>query len=530
MTPEAVIIEQLFMISDKDSKDVPFHLNSAQRELDEMILSITDKNWPIKLWIPKARQRGISAYVLGRFTAKCLGARNIKARIVAHTSEATQKLLGRVKYYIKHMKGGCPNIQYNTRNEITFPKTDSSISIYTAGSPEAARSETITHLHCSEAAFWVDPKAMTAALFQCVPASGERIVESSGNGAETWYHRSCLRAEKFTRNAQLYFLPWHTCSEYQVPYDPKEHGDPLELDEAYEEIELLKVFPEITPGQLLWRREKIEDMDMDIALFKQEYPMFLAECFQMAETSFFHRVVKIDSKDWYEQDPYTWALKGHPQRNLHYTLGCDVAAGVKKDRSVVEVFCYETGEQVFEYVSDTIPPNDLALVVEEIGAYYNWPVCVVESNNHGIATLDNLRENNIYPRQRVYRDNSAVNNIVRSGFRTTRVTKPLYLGRLRRAFALGDIIIYSSHLYGECNTFTDALKAEEGCFDDRVMATCMAYIGMEKLPAIIEGEKTPIYEAPGDLYIRNPFAYDAIFPKKKFEAQPLESQVSLIDY
>ncbi len=534
MTPEGEIIQQVLMIADKEGNDVDFMLNSAQRSLDEKINAITERKWPVRLWVPKARQEGVSAYVLARFLIKGLAQRNRRMSIVAHEGNATQKLLKRVKYYISHMKGAQPTLKYNTLNYISFPKTDSAISIYTAGSPEAARSDTITDLHCSEAAFWPDPKKMTASLFQTVPKTGERIVESTGNGAETWYHRMCLRAAKMQRGSQLHFLPWHTFTEYTIPFLLEEHETyrgTLALLEEFDEPDLIKAYPELTPGQILWRRAMIEDMDMDIDLFKQEYPMSLSECFMMSQTSFFHKVIQIHSDQWTQHDKNTWALGGHPIRGYHYALGADVAAGVKKDNSVVQVFCYETGEQVLEWASNTIPPNDFAHVIEFIGMIYNWPMCVVESNNHGLTTLDNLvnNEEQIYPYDRLYWDNKAVTNITQSGFRTTSSTKPMFLGRLRASFAKGQLIVYSPDLHGECNTFTDELKAEEGCKDDRVMATLMAYVAIEEIPLLIAAEATKqiISKAPDPAV---PFAYHTIFTQQRNQGHAIASQVSQLPY
>ncbi len=528
-TYEGHIIEQTLRIADKRAKDVDFILNAAQTELDNKINQIIKKRWPVRLWVPKARREGVSAYVLGRFLVKCIGMRNRSARIVAHNTTATQKLLGRIKYHIKHMKGAVPELHYNTRNEISFPETDSAISIYTAGSPEAARSDTITDLHCSEIAFWDDPKAMSASLFECVPDNTdcEIIVESTGNGAETWYHRSCTRAMNDDYESQLHFLPWNTFPEYTVPYNKKQHGFPLDLKFEFEEPELIKMFPSITPGQLLWRRMKISRMDMDIDLFKQEYPMILSECFMMAETSFFHKVILIKTPLWKRHDKHTFVLDGHPNYDYHYILGADVSAGVKQDKSVVEMYCVETGEQVLEYASNTVAPNDFAAVIEFFGMLFGWPFVVIEANNYGVTTLDNLRTRRIYPWHRVYKDRRKSKNIAHAGFHTTRA-KPLFLGHLRRTYAVGKWILHSAEHYGECNTFTGDLKAEEGCFDDRVMASAMCEVGMEILPNIIASERAPITINAEEDRLKNPFAH--LMSGPRYTGQPISSQASVLPY
>jgi len=533
-------MQQTLRIANKKAEDVDFILNSAQYSLDTKIQLIRRAGWPIRLWVPKARQEGVSAYVLGRFTVKAVAMRNRNVRIVAHTTIATQRMLARVKYYLAHMKGPSPELHYNTKNELTFPDTDSSISIYTAGSPEAARSDMITDLHCSEVAFWDDPKPMTAALFQTVPANGEIFCESTGNGAMTWYHRSCLRAQEMTYDAQLHFLPWHEFEEYTIPYDPKVHGT-IEVSLEFEEPELLMKFPKLTPGQVLWRRMKIRQMDMDIELFKQEYPMTLSECFMAMRDSFFHKVAFFQTNRWREVDKTLWILDGYPRSDMHYTIGVDVGAGVDKDASVIQVLCYETGEQVAEYKSKTIAPDALAVEIEALGKMFQWiyhdrrqpnkdlycyPLLVVESNNYGIATLMALNERRNYPIRMIYSDGRN-SNVTGTGLLTTKKNKPMFFSALRRDCALGEISFYSDDLMSEIATFNGDLKAMEGCFDDHVMALCMAYVGLEQLPYIIAAQapKIPTQTEP---------THDTPFPAgwetvSDWEGQPLQPQHSFLE-
>ena len=146
MTPEAIIIESMFRLVDKDGNDIDFKLNSTQKKLDD---NLTGRDI-----IPKARQEGISTYFLARYTAAALMKRNVKAVIISHESESTQRLLSRCHYFLENIRGPAPVIGRSGINIITFPKTDSMIYIGTAGSKKFGRGDTITHCHCSEYAFW----------------------------------------------------------------------------------------------------------------------------------------------------------------------------------------------------------------------------------------------------------------------------------------------------------------------------------------------------------------------------------------
>jgi len=523
LTPEAQAIETFLRIPNKNSEDVDFVLNEAQRPVDEHIMETHDKGLPVRMFVPKARQRGVSAYSDARLLIKALTTRNTHARIIAHESKATQILLTRVKYFLKHFKGPKVEFGYNTRNEITFPKLDSSISVYTAGSEEAGRGDFVTHLHASEIAFWPNVRKTIAGLVQAVPPHGEVIYESTGNGAGTWYHTQCLSASRDDTIAQCHFIPWNTSPEYMLAISDEEAARILdEPSQEFEEAELRRYYPELTPEQLAWRRMKIVEFDYDVNLFRQEYPMTLDECFLASALGFFHKVTHVKSKEWVNVDKDMYALKGHPHPSFHYALGVDVAAGVRRDRSVIEVVCYETGEQVFEFASDQINPDRLADVIATTGRVYNWPICVVESNNYGNVTLEKLWDNAEYPAEMVYFDGQAANKMTRSGYMTTGANKHLNLGRLRRALANGNITIFSDHLMGELSTFTDKLKAQEGEHDDYVIALAMANVGLRELPYYIKGTKKPRY-IPDPL--NSPFAMETIFDAPEYTGQPVAQQV-----
>lgn len=529
-TPEKALIEEFLMIDDKDGVDVRFILNEAQNELDSAIANAKALGMPIRFDVPKARQRGVSSYILARFLVKALTQRNRKVRIITHLNDATQKLLSRVKYYLKHKKGKKITFGYNTKNEITFPKTDSSFAIYTAGSDEAGRSEKITDLLCSEIAFWANPKKQSAGLLQTVPLTGEVYNESTGNGAGTWYHRHCVNSGKQrNRRQQLFFIPFHTASEYQFQIEEEERQEILENPLIkYDEVELRKDYPALTAERLAWRRWKIDEMDMDVEIFRQEYPMTIDECFMKSGHSFFHSIRTVNSVLWKQFDNNSWALTNHPIANYHYVLGADVAAGIKRDASAIEVICYETNEQVFEYNNNQIPPDDFAAIIEKVGRVYNWPLAVVESNNYGILTLDRLSENGIYPTWKIYWDNQENNNITYSGYKTTSKTKHLYIGRLRRMLMRGGIIIFSEPLQGELSVFdADILSAPDGEFDDLVIALSMANIGMEQIVYYIDERKPEDYAQD---FVKSPFSFDSVFDSPKYEAQPLASQVSALPY
>lgn len=476
MTPEALIIENLLMIADKDGNDVPFRLNTAQQMLDSRL---ADRNL-----VPKARQEGISSYVLARSLVKCIGERNMKAVIISHETEATQRMLQKIHYMIRNWRGPeKPQTGAASKNEITFPRTGGMIYIGTAGSKKFGRGDTINILHCSEIAYWENPKELTSGLLQAVPASGEIYMESTGNGQGNYYHRLCMRAQSGQGRFRLHFFPWHTFPEYAIDLTPEQEIEIMgSLSEEWEEPELVNVWG-LTAGQILWRRYKLEEMDFDLARFKQEYPMTLDECFQASGRSIFVKVNYKPSDTWRKLDSNLYGLPRHPHRGYTYLIGGDVSAGIGGDRSVAEIFCLDTNEQVGEYISDRISPDTFGERLADLGHAYNGAFINVENNNHGIMALKELLNN--YPSALVYRVPTGahakqdVDKITRYGFHTSVKSKPYAIGELRRAAATW-LEIHSPIMKSEMDSFveteTGKLEAEEGTYDDTVMAGAMAIV------------------------------------------------------
>lgn len=507
MTPEAVAIEGLMMIADKEGNDVPFELNYAQQQVDE--------NYGPRNVIPKARQEGVSSYILARGLVKCLGNRNERAVVISHETEATQRMLAKVHYMIDNFRGPQkPITGSHSKNEITFPHTNSRFYIGTAGAQKFGRGDTITFLHCSEIAFWENPKGLVRGLFQAVPRNGSEIwVESTGNGQGNYYHRLCMNAAQGRTRFGLTFLPWHTFPEYHIDLTQEEEQKVIDsLDSNLEEDYLYEKFG-LSPGRIAWRREKLADeFDYDIVGFKQEYPMSLDECFQATGRSIFVKVNYSPHENWQKLDSNLYGLPRHPISGHRYVIGGDVSAGIGGDRSVGEIFDLDLKEEVAQYISDRTSPDTFGERLADLGRYYNQAFINVENNNHGIMTIKSLMDN--YPSGLIYRQpvgkggaKQIVDKITSYGWRTSVKSKPFAVGELRRALASW-LRIHSPILKGELDSFVEdengKLGAEEGCFDDCVIAAAMAAVIWNTAEMYTESQVF----IPGDQ--SEPFSLDAI--------------------
>lgn len=513
-TKERLVIESLFKIADKEGADVPFLLNPVQANLDS---NLTGRDL-----VPKARQKGVSAYALARYTAACLSVRNTRAVVISHETDATQRMLARVHYYLDNIRGPKAVIRNKSKNEITFPKTNSHFYIGTAGAKRFGRGDTITHLHCSEVAFWTDPLELVTGLLQAVPITGEVMMESTGNGQGNYYHRRCMRAAAETSQYRCHFYGWLDDDEYRIPLTQEEAEKVLDnLDPDLEEDQVIK-FPGITAEHIVFRRNKLEELDYDLSKFKQEYPLTLDECFQASGAGLFSKIIFLPTPEWRRVSRYEYRLDGHPDKDKRYTIGADVSAGVGKDRSVAQVTCLDTCEQVAKWKSDRCQPDDFgSIVLPNLGREFNEAFITVEKNNHGILTLSELRS--AYPWHLIYttagrkeRD-EFMNTLAELGVQTSAATKPYLIGALRKALASW-FTIHCGQTKDELNSFVEKdggkLEAEEGCFDDEVIALAMAIHGWMKA----EMATANILTLPSSTY-KDPFSLDAIIEECQGRAE-----------
>jgi len=462
----------------------------------------------------------------------------LAAVIIAHEDTATKKMLKKAHYMIEHMRGPKPVIKNSSANQITFPKMGSTLSIGTAGSDNVGVGDTIHRLHCSEVALWQNPKALLSGLFQAVPKNGEIGMESTGRGQGNYYHRAVMRAAKGSSRYRLHFFNWQNFPEYSYVLSKSEEEALLaDFNPDWDELELYER-GELTLGQIAWRRDKIEEMDYDLDLFKQEYPMYLDECFQASGRSVFNKVNYVPTEHFEKIDAHTHIMKDHPNPNMHYAIGGDVGGGVGQDNSVVEVVCLETMEQVGEYVNNKISPDLFGLKLAEMGRLFNLAFMTVENNNHGIVTIkeltrDDAEGNEIYPSHLLYVKTKGqsgakeeVDLLTDIGFRTSVKSKPFLVGNLRKV-VVHDLTIHSEILKDEMDSFieteTGKLQAEEGCHDDTVMGMAMCMIGFDR--AVLYTTNTVTFKPNMQ---NDPFSLESIIKELRGgqRGYPISAQVS----
>lgn len=480
LRPVRHVIETLFRIPNKRGEIVPFKLNNIQADLHDRRTHRMD--------ILKFRQGGVTSFIMAWFLVECMY-RYCRCVMIAHDKDHTERLLARAQLMLRLLKGPKPQTSRLNNDEIVFSKTGASFYIGTAGSRNFGRSDTITHLHCSEVAFWKDPKSLMSGLFQAVPHdTGIIVKESTANGAGTYHHAQYLLARSGQSRFTAIFYPWHVFEEYRS-------RTPLSSPLTPEEQELKEKFG-LDDAQIQWRREKLEELDGDVNLFRQEYPMTDDEAFLAKGGTMFPNVKPVSDPRWRRvipppfPDSLYFELDGHPVHGYEYVIGADVSGGTGNDYSVAQVLCVHTLEQVAMFRTNMLPPPDFARVLIALGQRYNYAFLVPEANQHGLSVIACIRDSlayadklhRLYRMRRHTRASTGPLAVHTYGYTQTQRTKYQLIGTLQRT--LPELTLYCPITANELMQFGET---EEGklealspdAHDDAVIALALACEGLK---------------------------------------------------
>jgi hypothetical protein len=187
----------------------------------------------------------------------------------------------------------------------------------------------------------------------------------------------------------------------------------------------------------------------------------------------------------------------HPEEGKQYVIGVDVSEGLETgDYSTAQVICRNTLNVVAEWHGHT-EEHLLADEICKLGIFYNEALIGVEVNNMGISTCRFLHEkgySNLYYRQHF--DKVSHQYVDRVGWKTDRVSRPVLIGGIARFITNREGEIPSRDLISELLTFIKnaqgKAEAQQGCFDDRVIAFGIALqMHDSNLIPLEEEETTP---------------------------------------
>jgi len=513
-------------VKTKTGKIVPFQPNHIQNIIIDAVLDDLRYGRPIRYIILKARQEGVSTLVESMIYWWTATHKNVKSKIVAHDQDTAEELYAMFRrYYDNSNPVFKPSTKYNTRSDLTFDNDEgtglkSSIDVSSAKNTGTGRGQTILWMHGSEVSKWVDGSELMAGLMQAVPKLPNTAIflESTANGIGDFFHKTWQAAKAGNSVFKPLFFSWAEHLEYQMPVPPN-----FQITE--EERELKNQY-KLTNEQLVWRRETMKEFADDDKKFFQEYPITDIEAFLASGNSRFNipMLVKMEEQTF---EPKTYFLNekvvkngkiqfGKPEKEFEavadigqplkiwkmpvsgrrYVIGADVSEGIGGDFSVATVMDVENTETVARWRGDA-EPAEFGEILEQLGRFYNHALIACEVNNHGLTTIQRLRDmhyDNLY-RQEKGVDERYEEYTSKLGWKTDRRSKNLMINALSEAIYTGQIKDCDPIFIRECMEYVvderGRTNAQVGAHDDCVMATAIALQVFDWNPIIVENRSIP---------------------------------------
>jgi len=465
--------------------------------------------------ILKARQMGFTTFIAGRIFVDTANVPNTQSMMIAQDETNAKNLFALVKRFNDtlppHLKR---KIGTDSATKLEFEDINSSFTVGWAGSAKVGRGGTLNNVHLSEVAFYNNAGPVIAGLLESVPEDGNIFLESTANGVGNYYFVEYKAAEEGNSIYSDRFFPWFIEPTYAKPFEEEQIWEPTD-----DEKKLLEFYPDLSPEQLNWRRNKIlalrnskRDGSSEEGDFPQEYPMNAQEAFLTSGQGYFDNgfidkelvPVALDSEKLTIEVPRKYpelyletkrsrvslSIFSLPAIGHRYLLSADPSEGLNDkgdpDSCSTDVIDSETMEQVAT-LHGRWEPYDYAVLISQLGYWYNSALIAVERNNHGHSVLNTLINVIGYDNIYYHTDYEAkVNSRVRKpGFHTNVKTKSMALAALFEMSMDGSLIIRQIKTLEEMKNYSKLPGNKFGAIighDDRVMSVAIAcYILKDKI-------------------------------------------------
>jgi hypothetical protein len=481
--PLRLVMGEYFSIKTKDGRLIKLKLNSTQRKLFTKIAQLRAQHKPIRAWLLKYRQGGISTEVEAIIYALTSQQPSRNSLIMADEEDKSDYLFQMSKLYQEQLDIThhhlAPALKKSNSKSLEFSQFHSQIIIETGRNIQAARAFTYQYVHLSEVAFFPDLKGVLDALNQSVPDHWDTLIlgETTANGMNEFY-KEWMRAIEGKTDWLPIFFPWFMMEEYRLPLqDGKLYpidginfaADSSALKFETEEHDLTATH-ELDPEQVNWRRWAIVNKCQgNILTFKQEYPSTWEEAFSTSGDMYFDLQAlarqmpkKPISIGELFKEQLKWIWRDLPHGRIHiyekpvpgeqYDITGDASEALGQDEASALVQNKRLNHTV-AIVAGQYPPEELAAMLVALGNYYNMGMIAQENKGYGYQVNQLVFANygNVY--RKIIDKNGVKVESEELGFNTNSVTRPQMLSMLAEEILHNSTTLNAKELISQCRTF-----------------------------------------------------------------------------
>ena len=530
--PIGLVKSEFLKIKTKDGELAPLKLKSAQRRVVDMVQKIRKERRSLKMVILKSRQLGFSTMIEAILFAFSTQRPYFNSLILSHSSDHANYLLKMCQLYYdcleKEQPHLCPKKKHSTEFKFEFAHKRSMIEIDTAKNLKSGRGGTYRMVHGSEVAFWPNFEELMKSLMPSVPDKPDSMVflETTANGTNQFYKFWNRVNKDFKRGNTDWipvFIPWSDDEDCTRGFASPAARDRFIHSLTREEKEMALAY-KLTHEQIHWRRMKIEnDFFGDDKRFKVEYPICAEEAFQSTSKQVFPQgLLKVQESnvispkvigeiEWDGKKTFILAnengdfkVYAPPKVEHRYIVAADCGqSATSHDASCIQVIDRTTWRQVAVYHAHS-DPDLFAKTLFAVGAWYHWALVAPELNGPGIAVVSYLRDlnyPNIYRREKMQiTDSGSFVQTEELGWQTNVKTKPIIVQGMVEALRNVLVVLHDTETIQELSSYVvkevkeeGYIKygAEEGAYDDRVMALMIAVHLAKQLPDRVVSDAAP---------------------------------------
>lgn len=441
MSDRKLLMETLYEVEGKDREVVPFILNPIQCD---MYATRTGRDIYVK-----PSQVGATTFFIADYLTDVITIPGTTAVVISFDEFVAGRLLRKAYTIYNHLLERVPTIPqlgHGSTYEMTFPATNSSFYISSAGKFSMPRGEPIHKLLLDEFAFWPtdSPEKVFASAIQRVPLiEGTNIdILSTPNGEANDFYELYVAAKEgkqFGKSVyKHHFYRWFDHPEYQLDLQSTFAlpGDNRELTNLTpDEVKLMSNWT-LTQSQIRWRRYKVAEMESlrrnsdTRLLFGQEYPEDDVSCFISAGDQVYDaEVINQMAKDCYPAPIHKLYADIWVDREDGgiYLVAIDPGLG-KTSESVATVWRFLDGEFIHcATLSGLYAGFEMATKSIELANYYNGAIIATENALDIVSHLANYHNLYYYTNPVDGRQDTKV-----IGWQTNTKTKPYMINELAR--------------------------------------------------------------------------------------------------